>query len=39
VAAACSLERGTVARALAALGVDREELRTAARAEAGAGAG
>jgi len=35
LAAACSLERGTVARALAALGVDREQLRTAARAEAG----
>ncbi|MGY1813708.1 Clp protease N-terminal domain-containing protein [Blastococcus sp. SYSU D00820] len=37
VVAACDLERGTVPRALAALGVDRAELRAAARAEAGLG--
>jgi ATP-dependent Clp protease ATP-binding subunit ClpA len=35
VAAVCDLERGTAARALAALGVDRDRLREAARAEAG----
>jgi ATP-dependent Clp protease ATP-binding subunit ClpA len=35
VAAACSLEHGTAARALAALGVDRDRLRDAARAEVG----
>jgi ATP-dependent Clp protease ATP-binding subunit ClpA len=35
VAAVCDLERGTAARALAALGVDRDGLREAARAEAG----
>lgn len=34
VAATCSLERGTVVRALALLGVDRHELRAAALAEA-----
>ena len=37
VAAICDLEQGTVARALAALGVDRDQLRDAARAEAGIG--
>lgn len=35
VAAACELERGTAVRALRALGVDRDELRKAARDEAG----
>jgi hypothetical protein len=35
VAAICDLEHGTAARALAALGVDRDRLRDAARAEAG----
>ncbi|MGY1640023.1 Clp protease N-terminal domain-containing protein [Geodermatophilus sp. SYSU D00703] len=35
VAAACALERGTAVRALTALGVDREALRAAARAELG----
>ncbi|MGY1604954.1 Clp protease N-terminal domain-containing protein [Geodermatophilus sp. SYSU D00815] len=35
VAAVCDLERGTAARALTALGVDRAALRAAARAEAG----
>ncbi len=35
VAAACNLEHGTAARALAALGVDRDRLREAARAEVG----
>ena len=35
VAAACSLERGTAVRALAALGVDRERVREAALAEVG----
>ncbi|MGY1670027.1 Clp protease N-terminal domain-containing protein [Geodermatophilus sp. SYSU D00710] len=34
VAAVCDLERGTVVRALSALGVDRDRLRDAARAEA-----
>ena len=37
VAAAARLERGTVPRALAALGVDRDRLREAAHAEAGIG--
>lgn len=35
VAAICDLEHGTAARALAALGVNRDRLRDAARAEAG----
>lgn len=34
VATICDLERGTVVRALTALGVDRDRLREAARAEA-----
>jgi ATP-dependent Clp protease ATP-binding subunit ClpA len=33
VAAACDLERGTLARALTALGVDRDRLREAAHAD------
>lgn len=33
VAAACDLQHGTVPRALAALGIDRDRLREAARAE------
>lgn len=37
VAAVCALERGTAARALSILGVDRDSLRDAARAEAGLG--
>ncbi|WP_336033625.1 Clp protease N-terminal domain-containing protein [Geodermatophilus sp. FMUSA9-8] len=37
VAAAARLEHGTAARALAALGVDRDRLRAAAEAEAGLG--
>lgn len=37
VAAASRLEHGTAARALAALGVDRDRLREAAHAEAGIG--
>ncbi|MGK5113088.1 Clp protease N-terminal domain-containing protein [Geodermatophilus sp. CPCC 205506] len=35
VAAACAIERGTAIRALTALGVDRDRLRDAARAEVG----
>ena len=35
VAAACGLERGTLVRALAALGIDRDDLRAAACAEVG----
>jgi hypothetical protein len=35
VAAICDLEHGTAARALAALGVDRDRLREASHAEAG----
>jgi ATP-dependent Clp protease ATP-binding subunit ClpA len=35
LAAACALERGTAVRALTALGVDRGDLRAAARAELG----
>jgi ATP-dependent Clp protease ATP-binding subunit ClpA len=35
LAAACALERGTAVRALTAIGVDRDDLRAAARAELG----